>query len=110
MVTRSYYVPSVLQLGDNIPIPELPSLEERGNEDNAGDENVMSKVDGERGANIAQGNIEERDGGGEEEKGESITQDSTGNRGGDEKKAEKKDPPKEDKIDINLVSKVRSTP
>ena len=110
MVTRSYYVPSVLQLGDNIPIPELPSLEETSNDDKAGDENVMSKVDGERGDNIAQGNIEERDGEGEGERGESVTQDSTGNRGGDEKKVEKKDPPKEDKIDINLVSKVRSIP
>lgn len=96
-------------LGDNIPVPVLPSLEESGSNDKVGEENVMTKDDGKRGDNVAQGNIEESNGESDREKGESVIQGSTGNGGDDEKKAEKKEPPKEDKIDINLVSKVRST-
>ena len=97
-------------LGDNIPVPVLPSLEESGNNDKAREENVLTKDDGERGDNVAHGFIEGSNGGSDREREESVTQGSTGNGGDDEKKAENKEPPKENKIDINLVSKVRSIP
>lgn len=110
MVTKVLLCSLCIILGDNIPVPELPSLEESGNDDKTGEEDVINKVDGEREDNVAQSNIDNSNGGSVGDSGESATQGSTGNGGGDKKKVEKKDPLKEDKIDINLVSKVRSTP